>query len=430
MFSFIANKISKVFDRFSGNVTEKSFAEFKANLKEVLIDCDASLSAIEALLSQITNHWKSSQCSDLQQVVREEITTFLSGEQICIPESKTVIMLVGAKGSGKTTSAAKLAFYFQQQQGKKVLLVSTDTLRPAGALQLKILADSAGLKVFTSQSKDPCRIWQDALEHSKAQPLDLIVCDTAGCMHSEEIEELGRLKHFINPNQTLLVADALGGQSSIKMAKSFAQLNISSVFLSKIDGDAQGAVALSIKHELGKPITFLGTGEKLQDVERFSAEKFANRILDLGDIETLTDKVESIVSKEARQAELEKLSSGSFDFDDYARQISRVTKLGGLGQLISFLPGASKILANTKASDGSMDKLLNRQLAIINSMTKKERRTPALISNYSRKRRLAKGSGSSVRDVEGLLEQFNKLSSIMKLSSPMEAARKLFGAKE
>jgi signal recognition particle subunit SRP54 len=426
MLGFIARKLGKVFELIPSKekVTEKKFNECKSGLRDALIDCDVSLDAIDVLLEKVDGAWReSSQSLDLRDVVKETITEFLaiSSEFLLGAKAPATIMLVGSKGCGKTTSAAKLAFHLSKKF--KVLLVSLDNLRPAGRLQLKLLADSISVDILETESNVPSEIWKETLAQSSRY--DIIICDTAGCIHTdnEAFAALCELKELVHPDEVVLVADSLGGQDALRIARTFSSLEVSSIFLSKADGDSQGAVALSIKHATGKPIRFLGVGEKPQDVEEFDPKRFASRALDLGDIDGLLDKVNKAVDEGTKERELKKLLSGNFGFDDYSKHIERLNKLGGMGQLLGLLPGASKVQPEQASH---IEKNLRLHLGIINSMTKKERRHAELLSSYSRKKRIAKGSGTTVREVEALIEQFRKISSMMKMAANSPMAKSFF----
>lgn len=417
MLGFIARKLGKVFELFPSKerLTEKKFSECKSAIRDTLIDCDVSLDAIDALLEKVSTAWQAgSRSLDLRDIVKEAIIDFLSVSSDFLPTSKrpAIIMLVGSKGCGKTTSAAKLALHLSKSA--KVLLVSLDNLRPAGRLQLQLLAKSISVDALNTESQVPAEIWRQA--YAQSANYNIVICDTSGCIHTdnEALSELLALKNLVNPDETILVADSLGGQDSLRIARTFSSLEMSSIFLSKADGDSQGAVALSIKHATGKPIRFLGVGEKPQDLEEFDPKRFANRALDLGDIEALLDKVNKVVDESTKEKELNKLLSGSFDFDDYARHISRMNKFGGMGQLLGLLPGSSKVEPEQALL---VERNLRLHLGIINSMTKKERKHFELLSSYSRKKRVARGSGTTIREVEALIEQFRKVSSMMKLVS-------------
>lgn len=417
MLGFIAGKLGRIFDFLPAKITGKTLGECRTSIRNALIDCDVSIEAADALLEQIP--WEEG-ATDLRSLVRERLADFLSAPPGFLQTDKkpAAIMLIGSQGSGKTTSAAKLALHL----GKQALLVSTDNLRPAGRLQLKLLAESISVDFFDSDSRLPAEVWKQALKYAKASGHEVIICDTAGCMHVnvEALAELASLRSLIDPDEVVLVADALGGQDSLKASKSFASIGVSSILLSKADGDSQGAVALSIKHATGKPIRFLGLGEKAQDIEDFDPKRFANRVLDLGDIEGLIAKVDKVVDKKGES----RLLAGAFDFDDYAKHISILNKFGGLEKVIQLLPGSSK-LSSDKTLSASRG--LSKHFGIINSMTKKEKKRPELLSDYSRKKRIARGSGTNVRDVEALVEQFRSISSMLSAvsKSPLAAAKSL-----
>jgi signal recognition particle subunit SRP54 len=330
------------------------------------------------------------------------------------------LLIVGLQGSGKTTASAKLALKLKST-GKKVLLVSLDTYRPAAQDQLEILAKSIevdSLPIIKEQL--PIAITERAITAAKLSGYDVVIYDTAGRLHIDDdmINEAIKVKSLVKPTETFLVMDAMIGQDAVNVASNFNhKLDITGVILSRIDGDSKGGAALSVRYITGKPIKFLSTGEKPDEFEEFDAKRIASRILDMGDVVSFVERAASVIDRSEAEKTAAKLKKGQFDLDDYISQIKMIKKMGGLGSMMNFLPGISKL--SDKIGDlSSGEKALVSQMAIVNSMTKKERKNPDIL-NASRKKRVATGSGTTVQQVNILLKQFKQISTTMKKVSRM-----------
>ena len=332
----------------------------------------------------------------------------------------TKILFCGLQGSGKTTSVAKLANYLVKSSKKKVLLSSADIYRPAAQEQLKILAEQVQVDFFNHNFNSTNQIVSETLDYAKKNLIDVVILDTAGRQVVDEtlMNELIEIEKFFKPQETLLVADALTGQDAANVAKSFSEaVNITGSILTRIDGDSRGGAALSIKSITNSPIKFIGVGEKIDNFESFHPERIAQRILGMGDIVSLVEKAAENIDQDEMETLAKKMSKGNFDLDDFAKQLKQMGKMGGVSGILSMLPGVSKaqkLMAENKISD----KLINHQIAIINSMTKKERADPNLIK-ASRKIRISKGSGTRVQDVNKLLKQFLQSQKMMKRMKSM-----------
>jgi signal recognition particle subunit SRP54 len=335
-------------------------------------------------------------------------------------------MLVGLQGSGKTTTLAKLALFLQREKKRKPYLVSADVYRPAAIEQLKILGGDLGIPVHDSRpEKPPLQICQEAFEEARKQFHDFLLVDTAGRLHVDEelMQELKAIKELLKPHQILLIADAMTGQDAVNQAEGFNKwLDFTGIVLTKMDGDARGGAALSMRQIVGKPILFSGVGEKLDALEPFHPERLASRILGMGDVLSLIEKAQQAY-KEKEGEQLEKLAKkNQFSLEDFQAQLQQLKKMGSIGELLDLVPGARKL--TQKADLGQAEKELKRVEAIINSMTLQERRNPAIL-NGSRRRRIAQGSGTTVTEINRLIKQFLEMKKMMQRFNKM-GARALF----
>jgi signal recognition particle subunit SRP54 len=330
-------------------------------------------------------------------------------------------MLVGLQGSGKTTACAKLALKLTKQN-KKVLLVSLDVYRPAAQEQLEILAKSIGVQSLEIIKNElPLEITKRALKEAKLSGYDIVIYDTAGRLHidKEMIDEVTNLKDLINPVETLLIIDSMIGQDAVTVASAFDEkLSITGVILTRIDGDARGGAALSVRYTTGKPVKFLSTGERPADFENFDAGRIASRILGMGDVVSLVEKAAALIDQEEAAKTAAKIKKGKFDLNDYISQIKMIRKMGGFGSMLSMIPGMGRFADKIENSRVD-DKILTTQEAIVSSMTKKERKNPDIL-NASRRKRIASGSGTSVQQVNALLKQFQQINTVMKRASKMD----------
>jgi signal recognition particle subunit SRP54 len=353
------------------------------------------------------------------KIVHDELKNILGAEEQDINlkiSPPAIIMLVGLQGVGKTTTAAKLAVYLRKKYKKKVLLASLDTYRPAAQEQLATLGKQISITTLPIIHEQlPLDIAKRAIEEGKAGSFDLIILDTAGRLHSDEklIDEIISIKRIANPIETLLVADSMAGQDAVNSAKKFHNsIKLTGVILTRIDGDSRGGAALSIKYVTGCPIKFIGHGEKISDLEKFYPERAASRILDMGDVVTLVEKAIDTVSEEEVEQLTRKMQKGNFDMEDLRKQLNNLKKMGGISSIMGMLPGF-KGIKQALGSDKFDKSIIKRQEAIIDSMTKKEKRYPKIM-NASRKARVAKGAGVTVQDINKLLKQFLEMQKMMK----------------
>lgn len=424
-FEGLSDKLSAVFKKLK-NKGKLSESDVKAAMREVrlaLLEADVNYKVAKDFVAKVSERAVGSgvleSLTPAQQVIKivnEELTALMGESNARINYSSkipTVIMMVGLQGSGKTTHSGKLALHFKKM-GKRPLLVACDVYRPAAIDQLKVVGSQIDVPVFEMGQIDPCEIAKKAISHAKDYGNDIVILDTAGRLHidTELMDELLRLKEQFTPEEILLVIDSMTGQDAVNVAKSFNEkLGITGVILTKLDGDTRGGAALSVRAVTGAPIKFTGTGEKLTDLEPFYPDRMASRILGMGDVLTLIEKAEEQLDAKKAEEMAKKLGENSFDMNDLLEQMKQVRKMGSLSQIVSMLPGAKKKLSDEEAEQG--EKQLMRTEAIINSMTKKERAKPSIIS-AQRKRRIAAGSGTKVEDVNRLLKQFEQMQKMMK----------------
>lgn len=426
MFDNLSDKLNAVFKKLKGHgkLTEKNIEEGLREVRMALLEADVHFKVVKSFISGIKERALGqevmSSLTPGQQVIKivnDELTELMGGmlEDLNLSGSVPVsIMLVGLQGSGKTTTAGKLAV-FLRKRGRKPYLVPADVYRPAAIDQLKKLGEQLSVPVFPSSLEmDPVQICQEARTMAHQTGCDTILIDTAGRLHIDEalMDELCRIKDAVNPADILLVADAMTGQDAVNIAKSFNHtLDIGGVVLSKMDGDARGGAALSIKSITNKPIKFVGVGEKLSDLEPFHPDRMSSRILGMGDILTIIEKAQSVVD-EKKAAELEKkLRKNAFTLEDFRDQMVQVRKMGSMSEIIKMIPGMNKMkqLKNLEVDDKELIKIE----AIINSMTPQERRQHTLIKG-SRRKRIAKGSGTSVQDINKLLKNYTQVMKMIK----------------
>jgi signal recognition particle subunit SRP54 len=426
MFENLSDKLNAVFKKLKGHgkLTEKNIEEGLREVRMALLEADVHYSVVKSFISGIKERSLGqevmSSLTPGQQVVKivnEELTGLMGGmiEELNLSGSVPVsIMLVGLQGSGKTTTAGKLAV-FLRKKGRNPYLVPADIYRPAAIDQLNKLGQQLSVPVFpSSPDMDPVQICLDARTAAHRTGCDTVLIDTAGRLHIDEVlmEELRRIKTAVNPADILLVADAMTGQDAVNIAKSFNDtLDIGGVVLTKMDGDARGGAALSIKSITDKPIKFVGVGEKLSDLEAFHPDRMSSRILGMGDVLTIIEKAQAVVD-EKKAAELEKkLRKNAFTLEDFRDQMVQIRKMGSMSELIKMIPGMGKMkqLKNMEVDDRELVKIE----AIINSMTPQERRQHTLIKG-SRRKRIAKGSGTSVQDINKLLKNYTQIMKMIK----------------
>ena len=421
-FEGLSEKLNGVFKRLRshGRLTE---ADVKASMREIrmaLLEADVSYKVVKDFVAKVSERCVGvdvlESLTPAQQVVKivnEELIALMgeSNSKINFPSKPPcVIMMCGLQGSGKTTHAAKLAKMFKSQD-KRPLLVACDIYRPAAIDQLKIVGERANVPVFEMGQQDPRKIATEALKHAKTYGNDIVIIDTAGRLQIDEelMSELKDVHAIANPNEVILVVDAMTGQDAVNVAKSFDEaVGINSVILTKLDSDTRGGAALSVLAVTGKPIKFVGTGEKLDEFEPFHPERMASRILGMGDVLTLIEKAQSNIDEKEAERLADKMLEGGFDFNDLLDQMQQIKKMGSIKSILSMLPGAGNI--DESAID---ERQIPRTEAIILSMTPQERAKPSII-NPKRKRRIAAGSGTRVEDVNRLIKQYEQTKELMK----------------
>lgn len=422
-FESLSEKISAVFKKLKskGKLSE---ADVKSSMREVrmaLLEADVNYKVAKNFTDNIIERAIGEKVMEsltpaqmVIKIVNEELTSLMGSDQTRLnisSKSPTVIMLCGLQGSGKTTHAAKLAL-MMKKQGRRPLLVACDVYRPAAIKQLEILGSQVGVHVFEMGTESPVKISQSAISYAKDHGCDIVILDTAGRLHIDEelMNELKNIKSAVNPQEILLVVDAMTGQDAVNVASSFDNLlDITGVILTKLDGDTRGGAALSVKAITGKPIKFIGTGEKMANLEEFHPDRMASRILGMGDVLTLIEDAEANFDKAQAERMAQKLEKNTFDLEDLKDQMMQVKKMGPLKSILSKLPGVEKQLNGIEIDD----RIIDRMCAIILSMTPSERKKPSII-NPQRKKRIASGSGLKVEDVNKLLKQFEQMQKVMK----------------
>jgi signal recognition particle subunit SRP54 len=427
MFSSLSDRFDTIFSRLRsrGRLTEADVDEVLREIRLALLQADVNIGVVRTFIARIKEKALgadlSASLSPGQQVIKfvhEELIAILGGEPLKVTYASrppTVVLLAGLQGSGKTTAAGKLARWFKQQ-GRNPLLVGADLQRPAAVEQLRVLGGQAGVPVWSEQS-DPVTVAKGGLEEARRLGKDVLIVDTAGRLAIDEelMDEVRRISEAVEPHFTFLVIDAMTGQDAVNVADAFHQtLRLDGVIITKLDGDARGGAALSVKEVVGRPIAFASTGERLADFEPFYPDRMAGRILGMGDVLTLIERAEQTYDHDVAAKAATKLQEGAFTLEDFLEQMQEVKKMGPLSGIVGMLPGIPKELKNANISD----KELGRVEAIIHSMTIAERREPALI-NGSRRQRIANGSGSSVSEVNLLLKQFKEMQKMMKQFSGM-----------
>ena len=427
MFQSLVDKLSSAFKGFrsKGKLTESDVKTGMREIKLALLEADVNFKVVKDFINKVTERAIGSEvleslmpAQQIVKIVNEELISLMGGTQAKITiasKPPTVIMMTGLQGAGKTTHTGKLAAYFKKQ-GKRPLLVACDVYRPAAIKQLQVVGEQVGVPVFTlGDGKDPVKIASEGVEYAGKNGYDMVFIDTAGRLHVDEdmMEELKRIKSKVDPTEILLVVDAMTGQDAVNVAQSFNELlDITGVIVTKMDGDTRGGAVLSVRYVTGKPIKFVGVGEKLDALEPFYPDRMASRILGMGDMLSLIEKAEQAYD-EKKAAELEeKLRESRFTLTDYLEQFRQIRGMGSLESLMGMMPGGA--IKGVDLKDAKIDeKQIDRMEAIILSMTEKERENPDIISS-SRKKRIAAGSGTAVEDVNRLLKQFESTNKLMK----------------
>ncbi|MFA6075188.1 MAG: signal recognition particle protein [Negativicutes bacterium] len=436
MFQSLSEKLELTFKKLRGRgkITETDVSEAMRDVRMALLEADVNFKVVKEFVAKIKERAIGQEVlssltpvQHIIKIVNDELTELMGVAQSRITMASkppTVIMMVGLQGSGKTTTCAKLASVLTKQ-GKKPMLVAADIYRPAAIKQLQVVGEQVGVPVFEmGDNANPVTIVSGALKYAYQHACDVMIIDTAGRLHIDEslMQELSNLKQVTKPHEILLVVDAMTGQDAVNVAETFnSRLGIDGVILTKLDGDARGGAALSIKAITGKPIKYIGIGEKLDGIEPFYPDRMAQRILGMGDMLSLIEKAESVFD-EKKSAELEKkLRKQEFTLDDFLDQLQQIKKMGSLSQIMGMIPGMGKQMAQLK--DAQIDKKqMSRVEAIIYSMTPKERAKPEIL-NARRKQRVAKGSGSQVQDVNRLLKQFDDARKMMKTVMKMSGKK-------
>ncbi|MCJ7508443.1 MAG: signal recognition particle protein [candidate division Zixibacteria bacterium] len=423
MFEELAIKFESITRKLRGygKLTEDNIRDSLREVRKALLEADVNYKVVKKFIDDVQGKSLGEKTiksirpgEQIIKIVYDQLCELLGGKAEELKYSlkpPTVLMLVGLQGSGKTTACAKLAKYIKKK-GRNPLMVAADTYRPAAAKQLEILGKTLSIDVFSS-GKNPIEISKKAVDKARQEGFDSVLLDTAGRLHIDEdlMQELCRIKKEVSPSETVLVVDAMTGQEALNIAQTFDQrVGLDSIFLTKLDGDARGGAALSIRAMTGKPIKFVGVGEKLDQMELFHPERMASRILGMGDVVSLVEKTQEAISLEEAEKLEEKLKKGSYTLEDFYDQLQQIKKMGPLESILKMIPGlGGKALQNVQVDDKSM----NRVEAMINSMTPEERKNPYILDG-SRKKRVAKGSGTSVQEINRLVKQFFTMQKMIK----------------
>jgi len=436
-FEGLTEKLSNAFKRLrgKGRLTETDVREAMREIRLALLEADVNFKVVKDFVAKVTERAVGSDVLEsltpaqmIVKIVNEELTALMGGSDTKLMISSkppTVVMLVGLQGAGKTTNGAKLAG-LMKKQGKRPLLVACDIYRPAAIKQLQVVGEQLGIPVFQMGEQNPVDIAKAAVEHAKAHGNDMVFLDTAGRLHVDEalMDELRSVKAAVDPDEIMLVIDAMIGQDAVNAAKAFDDaLDVDGVMLTKLDGDARGGVAISVRAVTGKPIKFAGIGEKLDQIEVFHPDRMASRILGMGDVLTLIEKAEQNFDQKKAAEQMERLRKNKFTLSDFYDQLLQLKQMGSLSDIAGMLPGV-----NAKALEGATvdEKGMARMEAIILSMTQQERENPGLLNN-SRKKRIASGSGTQVVDINRLLKQFDLMLQMTKQMSGKSMKKGMFG---
>ena len=433
MFENLSDRLERSFKilKGEGKVTEINVAETLKDVRRALLDADVNYKVAKtftdtvkqkAMGMNVLTAVKPSQL--MVKIVHDELTELMGGKavEMKLESRPAIILMSGLQGSGKTTFTGKLAKMLKERQHKKPLLVACDVYRPAAIEQLKVVAQTVGVDVYTEEgNKNVVEIAQNAIRKAKQESYTVVIVDTAGrlAVDEEMMNEISNLKQAINPDETLFVVDSMTGQDAVNTAKEFNdRLDFDGVVLTKLDGDTRGGAALSIRSVVTKPIKFVGTGEKMEAIDVFHPERMADRILGMGDVVSLVERAQQQFDEEEARRLEKKIRKNKFDFDDFMGQIQQIKKMGNLKDLASMIPGVGKQIKDLDIDDNAFKGIE----AIINSMTPKERANPDII-NQSRRLRIAKGSGTKIEDVNRLMKQFDQTRKMMKMVSGMGNSR-------
>jgi len=425
MFNNLSDKLDKAFHvlKGHGSITEINVAETLKEVRRALLDADVNFK----IAKNFTNTVKEKALGQdvlttlnpgqlMVKIVKDELTELMGGDTVGInlKGSPTVILMSGLQGSGKTTFSGKLANYLKNKKTKQVLLVGADVYRPAAIDQLRVVGGQIGVEVYAEEGNmNPVEIAENAVKYAKANGKNTVIIDTAGrlAVDKQMMDEISNIHKAVQPQETLFVVDSMTGQDAVNTAKSFNDvLNFDGVILTKLDGDTRGGAALSIKSVVNKPIKFIGTGEKMEAIDVFHPDRMAERILGMGDVISLVERAQEQYDEEEARKIQKKIAKNQFGFDDFLMQIQQIKKMGNMKDLVGMIPGAGKMMKDVDIDDDAFKGIE----AIIHSMTPAERSTPSMI-NTSRKKRIAKGSGTNVQEVNQLMKQFNQMSKMMKM---------------
>ena len=425
MFDNLSDKLDNAFHVLKGHgqITEINVAESLKEVRRALVDADVNYKIAKeftntvkekALGQDVLKTLKPGQL--MVKLVKDELTQLMGGEAegINLSGDPSVILMSGLQGSGKTTFSGKLANFLKNKKSKKPLLVACDVYRPAAINQLHVVGEQVGVEVYSDEgNQDPVAISKDAITYAKENGHNVVIIDTAGRLAVDEamMTEISNIHHAIEPHETLFVVDSMTGQDAVNTAKTFNErLNFDGVILTKLDGDTRGGAAISIKSVVNKPIKFIGTGEKMDAIDIFYPSRMADRILGMGDVVSLVERAQEQYDEEEARKLQKKIAKNKFGFDDFLSQLQQIKKMGSMKDLLGMIPGAGKMLKDVDIDDDAFKGIE----AIIHSMTPDERSEPKII-NASRKKRIAKGSGTSVQEVNQLLKQFNQMGKMMKM---------------
>ncbi len=424
MFEYMGERLTNAIRNIKGmgRITEENINDAVREIRMALLEADVNYTVVKEFINNVKEKAlgqevdKSLKPDELFiKIVKDEVVELLGGETapLCVDGNPTILMLVGLQGSGKTTTSGKLANYLRKKEAKKPLLVACDIYRPAAIDQLKTVGKSLNIPVFSEDGKKVTEIVRDALEYAKTQGNDYIIIDTAGRLHIDDalMDELKDVEELVHPNEEILVIDAMMGQDAINVINGFNdKLNLTGCILTKMDGNTKGGVALSVRHLTNVPIKFIGDSEKLDGLMLFDPERMAERILDMGDIMAIAEKVEAVIDEDDIEEQAAKMKKGEYDLEDFLKNLKQIKKLGPLDKFLKLLPQARQIGLNNINID---PKDMAHIEAIVLSMTKYERKHPEVLK-ASRKKRIASGSGRSVEEVNRLLKQFETMQKMMK----------------
>lgn len=441
MFENLSERLERSFKilKGEGRISEINIAETLKDVRRALMDADVNYKVAKsftdtvkqkALGQNVINALKPKEL--MVKIVHDELAALMGGDAspLKIDGKPAIILMSGLNGAGKTTLSGKLAKKLKSSRGKRPLLVGADVYRPAAREQLRVLGESIDVPVYTEEeNRNPVEIALHAIEHARRNNLDLVIVDTAGrlAVDEEMMDEIERIKNAIRPDETLFVVDSMTGQDAVNTAKAFNdRIDFDGVVLTKLDGDTRGGAALSIRSVVNKPIKLVGTGEKLEDLQEFNPEGMANRILGMGDIVELANRAMEVYDQKEAEKLAEKMKKNKFDFEDFLSQINQIKKMGNLKDLASMIPGVGKAIRDIDIDDNAFKGIE----AIINSMTPYERHNPDIIKG-SRRQRIAKGSGTSLQEVNRLLKQFEDMRKMMNMATnmknPMAMMKKMRG---